>query len=42
MWRYQDAENYYVVRMNPSKTTSVLYKVVAGKRISSPRDGHRR
>ena len=33
MWRYQDAENYYVVRMNPLEDNFRLYKVVAGKRI---------
>ena len=32
-WRYQDADNYYVVRMNPLEDNFRLYKVVAGKRI---------
>lgn len=33
MWRYQDANNYYVVRMNPLEDNFRLYKVVDGKRI---------
>ncbi len=33
VWRYQDAENYYVARMNPLEDNYRLYKVVAGKRI---------
>ena len=33
VWRYQDAKNYYVVRMNPLEDNFRLYKVVAGKRI---------
>jgi hypothetical protein len=33
VWRYQDAENYYVARMNPLEDNFRLYKVVAGKRI---------
>jgi hypothetical protein len=33
VWRYQDANNYYVVRMNPLEDNFRLYKVVAGKRI---------
>lgn len=32
MWRYQDADNYYVARMNPLEDNFRLYKVVAGKR----------
>ena len=32
VWRYQDAKNYYVARMNPLETTYRVYKVVAGKR----------
>ena len=33
VWRYQDANNYYVVRMNPLEDNFRLYKVVDGKRI---------
>jgi hypothetical protein len=33
MWRYQDADNYYIVRMNPLENNFRLYKVVAGKRL---------
>ncbi len=33
VWRYQDANNYYVARMNPLESNYRLYKVVAGKRI---------
>ncbi len=33
MWRVKDADNYYVVRMNPLESNFRLYKVVAGKRI---------
>ncbi len=32
VWRYQDADNYYVARMNPLEDNYRLYKVVAGKR----------
>ncbi len=32
VWRYQDANNYYVARMNPLEGNFRLYKVVAGKR----------
>ena len=32
-WRYQDANNYYVARMNPLEDNYRVYKVVAGKRI---------
>jgi REP element-mobilizing transposase RayT len=32
VWRYQDANNYYVVRMNPLEDNYRVYKVVAGKR----------
>lgn len=32
VWRYQDAENYYIARMNPLEDNFRLYKVVAGKR----------
>jgi 3-keto-disaccharide hydrolase len=33
VWRYQDANNYYVARMNPLEHNFRLYKVVRGKRI---------
>jgi hypothetical protein len=33
VWRYQDADNYYVARMNPLETNFRVYKVIAGKRI---------
>jgi Domain of Unknown Function (DUF1080) len=33
VWRYQDADNYYVARMNPLEDNFRVYKVVAGKRM---------
>ncbi len=33
VWRYQNADNYYIVRMNPLEDNFRLYKFVAGKRI---------
>ena len=33
VWRYQDADNYYIARMNPLEDNYRFYKVVAGKRI---------
>ena len=33
VWRYQDADNYYIARMNPLEDNFRLYKVIAGKRI---------
>jgi Domain of Unknown Function (DUF1080) len=33
VWRFQDANNYYVARMNPLEDNFRFYKVVAGKRI---------
>jgi len=33
VWRYQDADNYYIARYNPLETNYRLYKVVSGKRI---------
>jgi hypothetical protein len=33
VWRYQDANTYYVARMNPLEDNYRVYKVVAGKRI---------
>ncbi len=32
VWRYQDADNYYIARMNPLEDNYRFYKVVAGKR----------
>ena len=32
VWRYADAKNYYVARMNPLESNYRVYKVVAGKR----------
>lgn len=32
VWRYQDANNYYVARMNPLEDNYRLYHVVSGKR----------
>jgi len=32
VWRYQDADNYYIARMNPLENNFRVYKVVAGKR----------
>ena len=33
VWRYQDANNYYIARFNPLEDNFRLYKVVAGKRL---------
>ena len=33
VWRYQDASNYYIARMNPLESNYRVYKVVAGKRM---------
>jgi Domain of Unknown Function (DUF1080) len=33
VWRFKDAKNYYVARMNPLEDNFRLYKVVDGKRI---------
>ncbi len=32
VWRYRDADNYYLARMNPLEDNFRAYKVVAGKR----------
>ena len=32
VWRYQDADNYYIARMNPLEFNYRVYKVVAGVR----------
>lgn len=36
IWRAKDANNYYVVRANALEDNVVLYKTVAGKRLSIP------
>jgi hypothetical protein len=33
VWRYQDANNYYIARMNPLEDNFRVYKVISGKRI---------
>jgi 3-keto-disaccharide hydrolase len=33
VWRYTDADNYYIARFNPLEDNYRLYKVVDGKRI---------
>jgi hypothetical protein len=33
VWRYHDADNYYIARMNPLEDNFRVYKVIAGKRI---------
>jgi hypothetical protein len=33
VWRYKDANNYYIARINPLEDNFRVYKVVAGKRI---------
>jgi hypothetical protein len=33
VWRYQDAKNYYVARMNPLEDNYRVYKVIDGKRM---------
>jgi hypothetical protein len=38
VWRYQDANNYYVARMNPLEDNFRVYKVVAGKRSAPFQD----
>lgn len=36
VWRFQDADNYYIVRANPLENNVVLYKVENGKRTDLP------
>ena len=36
VWRFTDANNYYVVRANPLEDSVVLYKVENGKRTDLP------
>jgi len=38
VWRYQDANNYYVARMNPLEDNFRVYKVVGGKRSKEFQD----
>jgi Domain of Unknown Function (DUF1080) len=38
VWRYQDANNYYIARMNPLEDNFRVYKVVAGKRSAEFQD----
>jgi hypothetical protein len=33
VWRYKDANNYYIARMNPLEDNFRVYKVVGGKRM---------
>ena len=39
VWRYQDPNNYYIVRANALENNVVLYKVEAGVRLSIPPKG---
>jgi hypothetical protein len=39
VWRYQDANNYYLVRANALEGNVVLYKVEKGKRTDLPLKG---
>ena len=39
IWRFTDADNYYVVRANPLEDNVVLYKVENGKRTDLPVHG---
>ena len=38
VWRYVDADNYYVARMNPLEDNFRVYKVVGGKRSAEFQD----
>lgn len=42
VWRYQDKNNYYIVRANALENNVVLYKVVKGKRTDLPLVGEGR
>ena len=42
VWRYQDANNYYIVRANALEGNVVLYKVESGKRTDLPLTGEGR
>jgi len=39
VWRYKDANNYYIVRSNARENNVVLYKVENGKRTDLPLKG---
>jgi hypothetical protein len=38
VWRYQDADNYYIARVNPLEDNFRVYKVVGGKRSKEFQD----
>ncbi len=42
IWRYVDADNYYIVRANALEDNVVLYKVEKGRRIDLPVKGQGR
>lgn len=42
VWRYQDQDNYYIVRANALEDNVVLYKVEGGKRTDLPLRGEGR
>ncbi len=42
VWRYQNTDNYYIVRANALEDNVVLYKVENGKRIDLPVKGEGR
>jgi hypothetical protein len=42
VWRYRDADNYYIVRANAREGNVVLYKVEKGKRTDLPLKGEGR
>lgn len=42
VWRYRDADNYYIVRANAREGNVVLYKVEQGKRSDLPLKGEGR
>jgi hypothetical protein len=42
VWRYQDEDNYYLVRANALEGNVVLYKVEKGKRTDLPLEGEGR
>jgi hypothetical protein len=42
IWRYQDQDNYYIVRANALEDNVVLYKVEGGKRTDLPVKGEGR
>jgi hypothetical protein len=39
VWRYQDEDNYYLVRANALENNVVLYKVEGGRRVDLPVKG---